>query len=113
MPATPDQNEPAGDGEDYDPKANAAAMERAGMLVAKGLIRSEMAKRRMTYGMLADLMTDHGIEENERNVRNKVSRGTFTAAWFFALMMMMEVKSLDFSHSYTSVSDYLERDTAG
>lgn len=91
--------------DDFDPKANAAALESQGMGVAKGLLKAEMAKRRLTYESLAGLMWDYGIEENERNLRNKVSRGSFSAAWFFSVMMMMEVKSLDLSHSYTSVSD--------
>lgn len=91
--------------DEFDSKANAASMEAGGMSVAKGLLKAEMAKRRLTYETLAGLMWDHGIEENERNLRNKVSRGSFSAAWFFSVMMMMEVKSLDLSHSYTSVSD--------
>ncbi|WP_292069838.1 DUF6471 domain-containing protein [Brevundimonas sp. UBA7534] len=95
--------------DDFDPKANAAAMDAAGLSVAKGLLKAEMAKRRLTYEGLANLMWDHGIEENERNLRNKVSRGGFSAAWFFAVMMMMEVKMLDMSHSYETVSDYLNR----
>lgn len=95
--------------DDFDPKANAAAMEEAGMHTAKGLLKAEMAKRRLTYEGLAHLMADYGIEENERNLRNKVSRGSFTAAWFFAVMMMMEVKALDFSHSYEALGDHLEK----
>ena len=105
-----DSPEQTGDGEDFDPVANAAAMDRAGMQLAKGLLRAEMAKRRLTYGTLANMMTDYGIEENERNLRNKVSRGSFTAAWFFALMIMMEVKTLDLSHLYTSMSEHLGLD---
>lgn len=95
--------------DEFDPKANAAAMEEAGMHAAKGLLKAEMAKRRLTYEGLANLMFEYGIEENERNLRNKVSRGSFTAAWFFAVMMMMEVKLLDFSHSYETLSDHLDR----
>lgn len=86
-------------------------MDAAGLNVAKGLLKAEMAKRRLTYEGLANLMWEHGIEENERNLRNKVSRGGFSAAWFFAVMMMMEVKMLDMSHSYESVSEYLSRPT--
>ncbi len=96
--------------DDFDPKENAAAMDQAGMLVAKSLLRAEMAKRRLTYETLADVMVDYGIEENARNLRNKVSRGSFSAAWFFGIMMIMEVKALDLSHSYKSMSDALEAD---
>lgn len=95
--------------DDFDPKANAAAMDRAGLDLAKGLLKAEMSKRRLTYAGLADLMSDYGIEENERNLRNKVSRGGFPASWFFAVMMMMEVKLLDMSHSYESLSGHLNK----
>ena len=100
-------NETVQPDDDFDPKANASAMDKAGMQVAKGLLRAEMAKRQLTYDGLVSLMVDYGIEETERNLRNKVSRGSFTAAWFFALMMMMEVKSLDMAHSYSSPSETL------
>lgn len=84
-------------------------MEAAGLGVAKGLLKAEMAKRKLTYAALANLMFDYGIEENERNLRNKVSRGGFSAAWFFAVMMMMEVKALDMAHSYETLSDHLSK----
>jgi Domain of unknown function (DUF6471) len=101
----PDEAENPSD--DFDSKKNAAELEAGGAAVAKALLRAEMAKRRLTYESLAALMWDFGIEENERNLRNKLSRGSFSAAWFFSVMMMMEVKSLDFSHAYDSVSDVL------
>ena len=98
-----------GDNEnDFDPVANMIAMENSGMFVAKAVIKSEMAKRHMTYKNLEELLFDFGIEDNERNLRNKVSRGSFTASWFFALMMMMEVKNIDISHQYKNVSDWFD-----
>ncbi|WP_438853054.1 DUF6471 domain-containing protein [Brevundimonas nasdae] len=105
MPGSIPEDETSAD--DFDPKKNAAEMEAGGAAIAKALLRAEMAKRRLTYESLVALMWDFGIEENERNLRNKVSRGSFSAAWFFSVMMMMEVKSVDFSHAYDSVSDTL------
>lgn len=49
---------------------------------AKSLLRSEMARRGMTYAQLVDALASIGIEDNERNLRNKVSRGKFTAGFF-------------------------------
>lgn len=48
---------------------------------AKGLLRAEMAKKGKTYADLAAGLALLGIEDNERNLRNKVSRGKFTAGF--------------------------------
>lgn len=45
------------------------------------LLRAEMARRGMTYAQLAERLAAIGIDENERNLRNKVSRGKFTAGF--------------------------------
>lgn len=48
----------------------------------KNTLRSEMAKRGMTYRDLAEALAKMGLPEEEKNLRNKVARGTFTAAFF-------------------------------
>ena len=48
---------------------------------AKGLLRAEMARKGVTYAGLAERLAEIGIEDNERNLRNKVSRGKFTAGF--------------------------------
>ena len=48
---------------------------------ARGILRSEMAKQNVTYSQLLEKLKSIGVEEDERNLRNKVSRGKFTAAF--------------------------------
>ncbi|MBN9555721.1 MAG: hypothetical protein J0H61_13800 [Alphaproteobacteria bacterium] len=48
---------------------------------AANLLKSELKKRGVTYAQLVKNLADLGIEEKEVNVRNKLSRGTFTAAY--------------------------------
>ena len=48
---------------------------------ARGIIRGEMARRGVTYAQLVEQLHAIGIPEDERNLRNKVSRGKFTAAF--------------------------------
>jgi hypothetical protein len=48
---------------------------------AKGLLRAEMARKGVTYAQLIERLADIGVDENERNLRNKVSRGKFTAGF--------------------------------
>lgn len=48
---------------------------------ARGIIRAEMARQNVTYAQLVERLAAVGVEEDERNLRNKVSRGKFTAAF--------------------------------
>jgi len=48
----------------------------------KGILKSELKRRNMTYADLVLKLADHGVVENEANLRNKISRGSFTAAFF-------------------------------
>lgn len=48
---------------------------------ARGLLRAEMVKQGLTYNQLIEKLKAVGVSEDERNLRNKVSRGKFTAAF--------------------------------
>ncbi len=48
---------------------------------AKGLLRAEMARRNLTYHQLVDKLKEIDVKEDEHNLRNKVARGKFTAAF--------------------------------
>jgi hypothetical protein len=48
---------------------------------AKGLLKSELKKREMTYADLVEKLHEFGVEENEPNIRNKIARGGFTAVF--------------------------------
>lgn len=61
---------------------------------AKGLLRAEMARRGVTYAQLVDRLAAIGIEDNERNLRNKVSRGKFTAGFLLQCLSAMGSSSL-------------------
>ncbi len=49
---------------------------------AANLLKSELKRKGVTYGQLTEKLAEIGVEEKEVNVRNKLSRGTFTAAYF-------------------------------
>jgi hypothetical protein len=61
---------------------------------AKGVLRSEMARRRISYADLVSLLGDVGVKETEANLRNKVSRGSFTAAFMLQCLSVMRVTTL-------------------
>ena len=63
---------------------------------AKALLRIQMLKNGMNYATLAEALGKWGIEENERNLRNKIARGTFSAAFFLECLVAMGCPDLRF-----------------
>lgn len=61
---------------------------------AKGVLRSEMTRRQISYADLKALLASDGVKETEANLRNKVSRGSFTAAFLFQCLAVMKVSNL-------------------
>lgn len=55
----------------------------------KGLLKAELKRRGLTYADLARLLAERGMPESEANLRNKISRGSFTAAFLFECLMAM------------------------
>lgn len=61
---------------------------------AKNLLRSELKRKGVTYAQLSDLLEKIGVQENEKNIANKISRGVFTMAFFLQCMAAIEVTDL-------------------
>ena len=49
---------------------------------AKNIIRGELKRRGMGYRQLVEALAQRGVHESEKNLANKISRGSFTAAFF-------------------------------
>lgn len=74
--------------------------------VIKGLLRSEMTKRNMTYKDLHEALSDLGVEEDERNLRNKIARGSFSATFLLQCLWAMNILTFETGmglHSITPV----------
>lgn len=61
---------------------------------AKRILRSEMARRETTYEELARRLAEVGVKETNASLRNKLSRGSFTADFFLQCLTVLEVKAL-------------------
>ena len=61
---------------------------------ARGLLRAEMAKSGLTYSQLTEKLKAVGVSEDERNLRNKVSRGKFTAAFLLQCLSALGTHTL-------------------
>jgi len=53
---------------------------------AKNLLKAELKRRGITYAELAVKLKAVGFSDNERNIANKISRGSFTAGFFMLCM---------------------------
>ena len=61
---------------------------------AANLLKSELKRHGVTYAELVKKLAKIGIAEKEVNVRNKLSRGSFTAAYFLQGLEAIRVKEL-------------------
>jgi hypothetical protein len=55
-----------------------------------------MAKRNMTYADLAKCLSAIFIEEDEKNLANKIGRGTLSAVLFMECLSAMGIRELTF-----------------
>ena len=60
---------------------------------AKGLLKSELKRRNVSYAQLVEKLSAIGVVDSEPNVRNKLSRGKFTAV--FLLQCLEAIGSSD------------------
>ena len=47
----------------------------------KGLLKAELKRRNVSYKDLADKLAALGVDENDRNIANKLARGGFSAVF--------------------------------
>ena len=66
----------------FAPNEDAMATDEKFEALAKGLLKAELKRRNMTYADLVGALKQIGVKEEEHNLRNKVARGKFTAAFF-------------------------------
>lgn len=50
---------------------------------AANLLKAELKRKGVTYVQLIEKLATIGVDEKEANVRNKLSRGKFSAAFLF------------------------------
>ena len=61
----------------------------------KCLLRSEMVRHDVTYTALAKSLVNLGVIEEDGALRNRVSRGKFSAAFFFQCLAAMGTKNVN------------------
>ena len=62
--------------------------------LAANLLKAELKRKGVTYAQLVDRLAAIGVDEKEANIRNKLSRGKFTAAFFLQCLTAIGVDSI-------------------
>lgn len=62
--------------------------------LAANLLKAELKRKGVTYGQLVQRLAELGIEEREANIRNKLSRGKFSAAFMLQCLSAIGVSDL-------------------
>lgn len=70
----------------------AALPEKAWEEVAKNILRAEMMRRGVSYAGLVERLAALGVTDNELNLRNKVSRGRFTAVFLLQCLKALDAE---------------------
>lgn len=60
----------------------------------QGLLKSELKKRGVTYAQLVEKLAAVGVSETEPNIRNKLARGKFTAAFMIQCLAAIGAHTL-------------------
>ena len=61
---------------------------------ASRILQMSMMYRELNYRDLTDRLNALQVDENERNLRNKIARGEFSAAFFLVCLKAMEMDHL-------------------
>jgi hypothetical protein len=60
----------------------------------KGMLKSELKRRNVSYAQLVDKLAAIGVVDSEPNIRNKLSRGKFTAVFLLQCLEAIGASSL-------------------
>jgi len=60
---------------------------------AKTVLKSILAEKNIKYHELAQALNEIGIEENHNSIANKISRGTFSFAFFLQCINVLNINS--------------------
>lgn len=60
----------------------------------KGMLKAELKRRGVTYSDLVGKLADIGVMDSEPNIRNKISRGKFTAVFLIQCLQAVGASSL-------------------
>lgn len=63
----------------------------------KGLLKAELKRKGVSYAQLVGKLAEIGVMDSEPNIRNKISRGKFTAVFLIQCLEAIGVSSIRLS----------------
>ena len=63
----------------------------------KSMLKAELKRRNVSYAQLVGKLADIGVVDSEPNIRNKISRGKFTAVFLIQCLEAIGCSSLRLS----------------
>lgn len=57
-------------------------------------LKAELKRADVSYKELAERLTKHGLEETEAGIASKMARGTFSATFLLACLVVLELNGL-------------------
>ncbi|API60990.1 hypothetical protein BSL82_06665 [Tardibacter chloracetimidivorans] len=60
----------------------------------KGLLKAELKRRNVSYAQLVEKLAAIGVVDSEPNIRNKLSRGKFTAVFLIQCLEAIGADSI-------------------
>lgn len=64
-------------------------------LRAKQMIRNELVRSGLNHEQLVERLASMGVTDNVPNLRNKITRGRFTASFLLQVMVALGAKTID------------------
>ncbi len=58
------------------------------------MLKAELKRKGMTYAQLVDALAEIGVDEKEVNIRNKLARGKFSAAFMIQCLQAIGCQNL-------------------
>ncbi len=60
------------------------------------MLKAELKRKGMTYAQLVEALAEIGVDEKEVNIRNKLARGKFSAAFMVQCLTAIGANTLQF-----------------
>ncbi len=73
-------------------------------LQAKQIIRNELVRSGVSHEELVKRLARMGVRENVLNLRNKLTRGRFSAPFLLQVMAALGAKSIDLAEAMTDLA---------
>lgn len=65
--------------------------------LVSNLLKAELKRKGVTYAQLVEKLAEIGVQEKEANIRNKLARGKFSAAFMVACLKAIGCKYVQLS----------------